>query len=135
MLPFIKNRYRLPVWLVGTSRGSMTIGYVGAQLNKFIDGVAFTASMDEAADHPIGMITVPAFILHHADDDCFVTTPDAARNIAKGLVKSSKVELVFLKGGISLGRECGAQAHHGFNGIEDEAVGKIAAFINKNSKR
>ena len=132
VVDYIKKRYRLPVWLVGTSRGTMTIGYVGAQISKFIDGVAFTASMDDASHLPINQITVPAFAMHHAKDDCFVTTQAAAKDIAKGLVKSPKVELVFLNGGIDQGRSCGAQAHHGFNGIEDEAVGKIAAFINKN---
>jgi hypothetical protein len=135
VVAYIKHRYGLPVWLVGTSRGTMTVGYVGAQLNKFIDGVAFTASMDDAAHLPIGRITVPAFVMHHAKDDCFVTNPSSATDISKGLVKSPKVELVFLKGGIDQGNPCQARAYHGFNGIEDEAVGKIAGFINQTLKR
>lgn len=135
VVSYLKKQYGVPVWLVGTSRGTMTIGHVGSQLSKFIDGVAFTASMNEAADHPLENITVPAFVMHHTDDGCFVTTPDAAKDIAKGLVKSSKVELVFLKGGLDLGNPCQAQAHHGFKGIEDEAVGKLAKFIRENSKK
>jgi predicted alpha/beta-fold hydrolase len=135
VVAYIKNRYGLPVWLVGTSRGAMTIGYVGAQLSKFIDGVAFTASMDDAAHLPLNQITVPAFVIHHARDDCFVTNPSSAKDFAKELVKSPKVELLFLNGGIDQGNPCQAQSHHGFNGIEDEAVGKIAGFINQILKR
>jgi hypothetical protein len=83
----------------------------------------------------LNQITVPAFVMHHARDDCFVTNPSSAKDIAKGLVKSPKVELLFLNGGIDQGISCQAQSHHGFNGIEDEAVGKIAGFINQTLKR
>ena len=132
VVAYIKKRYGLKVWLVGTSRGTMTVGYVGAKINKFIDGVAFTSSMDDVVNLPIASITVPAFVLHHADDDCFVTQPVSAKDIVKGLKKSTKTKLVYLKGGIDQGRSCGAQAYHGFNGIEDQAVKTITDFIDDN---
>ncbi len=135
VVSYLKKTFKLPVWLVGTSRGTMTVGYVGEKLTKQIDGIAFTASMDEVAHLDTGKITVPAFVLHHKNDDCHVTTPDGAKDIAKSLIKSPKVELVYLAGGISPGEDCGGQAHHGFNGIEDEAVGKIAKFIRENTNK
>ena len=132
---YLKKTFNLPVWLIGTSRGTKTAGHVGAALNKKIDGVVFTASMDEITSLPIDTITVPALVLHHKNDECHVTTPEGAADIAKALVKSPKVELIYLTGGISRGRECGGKSHHGFKGIEDMAVARIAKFIRENSKR
>jgi hypothetical protein len=83
---------------------------------------------------PIGGITVPALITYHKDDECHATTPDAAKDIAKGLKKSPKVELLWFSGGRSPGRECGPKAYHGYLGIEEEVVGKIAGFIKANTK-
>jgi hypothetical protein len=134
VVKYLKRKLALPVWLVGTSRGTMTVGHAGARLTTEIAGVVFTSSMDEAADLPIGDITVPALITHHKDDECHVTTPDAAKDIAKGLKKSPKVEVLWFTGGRSPGDECGAKAYHGYLGIEEEVVGKIAGFIKANTK-
>jgi hypothetical protein len=38
-------------------------------------------------------------------------------------------QLISFTGGISEGDPCEARAHHGFNGIEDEVVARIAAWI------
>ncbi|MEQ8165262.1 MAG: alpha/beta hydrolase [Alphaproteobacteria bacterium] len=130
---YLKKTYRLPVWLVGTSRGTMTVGHAGAKLTSEIAGVVFTSSMNEAAALDIGRITVPALITHHKQDECHVTTPAAATDIAKRLVKAPKVEVMWFTGGRSPGRECGPKAYHGYLGIEDDVVGRIAGFIAANT--
>ncbi len=134
VIAYLTETTQLPVWLIGTSRGTMTVGFAGAKFTKAIAGVAFTASMDDVSNLDIGDITVPAFVLHHKNDECHVTTPDGAKDIAAGLKKSAKVELVILDGGISRGHECAARSHHGFKGIEDQAVARIATFIRANTK-
>lgn len=41
----------------------------------------------------------------------------------------SRKELILVDGGVTLGDPCEAQAYHGFNGLDEEVVGKIAAWI------
>jgi hypothetical protein len=40
-----------------------------------------------------------------------------------------RTDTLVFDGGINIGDPCEARAYHGFNGIEGEVVGKIAAWI------
>ncbi len=46
-----------------------------------------------------------------------------------GVGAAPRKELVTVNWGSNRGDPCEAFAYHGFNGIEDEVVGKIAAWI------
>ena len=43
--------------------------------------------------------------------------------------RGPRKELISIKGGVDSGDPCEAQAYHGFNGREEEVVGKIADWI------
>jgi hypothetical protein len=44
-------------------------------------------------------------------------------------VHAPRKELLTVQGGTSRGDPCEAFAYHGFNGVEAETVGKIAAWV------
>jgi hypothetical protein len=51
------------------------------------------------------------------------------RTSGSGHLKLPRKELILVDGGVNLGDPCEAQAYHGLNGLDEEVVGKIAAWI------
>jgi len=74
----IKKETRKPIWLIGASRGSNTVGYHAAGLK--IQGVALTATVTEGKNDTIfdtdfSKIMVPTLVVHNKSDLCHVS-PD-----------------------------------------------------------
>jgi len=130
-----------PVWLVGTSRGSVSAAYAAAAIP--VDGVVLTSSVTRPAkrdptnvmEAKLGNIKVPVLITSHRDDDCPVTPPRDAERIKSALTASPKVDIMLFEGGDAPRSEpCEALAQHGYIGIEDKVVDAIAGWIKAQTK-
>ena len=129
-----------PVWLVGTSRGTTSVANAVIRLReKGPDGVVFTASMvgndrERLPSMDIETIRVPALVVHHEEDQCrFCLFRDVPALMA-GLKGAAKSELVTFKGGGPVkGNPCLAFHYHGFVGLEEEVVKRIADWVKANS--
>jgi len=128
----------LPVWLVGTSRGSTSAANAAANIRDGgPDGIVLTSSVGVSSKHggnvldfDLALITIPALVVHHRDDSCLITPLSGARDIKDALSGSKSSELIIVDGGSSgSGRACGATSHHGFLEVEQTAVDAIAAWI------
>jgi len=133
---WMKGRANLPVWLVGTSRGSVSVAHLAATLP--IDGAVFSASVTRpskrrnatALDGKLEAVTVPVLIVHHRDDDCAVTPSSDVHMILDRLKNAAAVEVMMFSGGRSEDDNgCRAMTYHGFLGIEDRVVAGIAGWI------
>jgi hypothetical protein len=124
----LRKRFSVPVWLVGTSRGTLSAAAVGLQLGKDIDGVVLTSTMADVIDLPIDRFEVPVLMAHHERDACRETYFREARRTAEK-IRAPRTELVAFSGGKDEGKPCQAMAYHGFNGIEAEVVAAIARWI------
>lgn len=127
---------RVPVVLIGTSRGTQSAAFVATRLQGD-DGpdllVLSSTILVDRSSRPVpsmslDRIAVPVLVAHHEHDGCGVTR---YRDI--GLLMSrldaARSVLANFSGGEDRGDACAARSHHGFNGIEDEVVGKIAQWI------
>lgn len=130
----------LPVWLIGTSRGTESAAYAGINSSSKLAGIVLTSSMTEengkglaVTELPLSLIKTPVLITHHANDGCKWTTPDGAKYIKQLLTSAPVAELKLFEGGSEQGKPCKAMSHHGYLGIEDEVINAIAEFIKKNS--
>lgn len=140
-IAWLKQALKIPVWLVGTSRGTQSVAYVATQLTPADGGphgIVLTSTMLDdrrgrpVPDMPLERIKVPVLVAHHAQDGCrFYRYADLPKLTAK-LSAVPKTELLTFDGGIDVGDPCEARAYHGFNGIEAEVVEKIAAWIKSN---
>lgn len=128
----------VPVWLVGTSRGTISAAFVAARLRQGgPDGLVLTSTVtersrvitDTVVDADLAEVRVPTLIVHHKLDSCFVTKYDMARLLAKEFKKAPRAQFIEVDGGVSVGDPCEAFAYHGYNGIETQVVGRIAAWI------
>ena len=140
VVKWLRNRTKAPIWLIGTSRGTVSLSHLAGKLP--IDGVVFTASVTEvssrrtatALDGELENITVPTLLAHHKADDCVVTPAFGISSISDRLTKSPKVETKLFSGGTpSDERACGAISAHGFLGIEEKVVGAIVNWMTANA--
>ena len=109
-----------PIFLIGTSRGTLSVAYLAEELkSNHVKGIVLTSSMDnislEKTDYPV-------LFVHHQDDPCFMTSYSNAL-LSYERVSSPKQFFVTVRGGKPpRGRDCGAYSEHGFIGQESEVV-------------
>ncbi|UCH53108.1 MAG: alpha/beta hydrolase [Pseudomonadota bacterium] len=141
VIAHIKKEANVPVWLVGTSRGTESATNVAIRATAPVAGLVLTSSVTEpnsdgvaVTEMALDRIKTPVLVVVHKDDGCRVTPPSGAERIKKGLKNAPKVEIQTFSGGKPpKSKPCGATSQHGFLGIEAEVVGAIAAFIKSNS--
>jgi alpha/beta superfamily hydrolase len=140
VIAWLKRRNGLPVWLVGTSRGTESAAYVGIHTRFPIGGVVLTSSISVSTSKGSAVdsfalenIRVPVQIVYHEQDGCSVTPAYGNRAIKNGLTNSPKVVMKGFTGGSEpISGPCTAKSEHGFLGLEDEVVAAIAEFIKRN---
>jgi pimeloyl-ACP methyl ester carboxylesterase len=125
-----------PVWLVGTSLGTISAAAAAIALGDAIDGVVLTSSVTAprspgaVENLDLDRIRVPVLVVHHRRDACRLTPPEQAQSIIDGLAHAPQKKLVLLDGGADArGDPCEALHWHGFIGMEREAVDAIVDFI------
>jgi len=131
----IRKQTSKPIWLVGTSRGSITVSYHAAALD--IQGVVLTATVstgkhDTVFSGYLEKIKVPALIVHHEDDGCSASPAMYVKEIMDALNNSPKKKILWFQGGErGDGRDCGPISPHGFLGIEDKVIGTMSDWMFK----
>ena len=129
----------VPVWLVGTSMGSVSAASVAARLTEGgPDGVVLTSSVmgrnremgESLQDVALDRIRVPVLVVHHRDDGCpssrYADTSWAMRRLSA----APKKELLTFSGGDApQSPPCEPLAPHGYFGIDARVVDAIAAWI------
>lgn len=137
----VQRRTGRPVWLIGTSRGTISVVNAGARLyNRHLAGLVLMSTVTipggsnsgTVYDAPIKNIRVPVLIVHHEDDDCFVSTLRGARRLIKKLGNTSIVNFIVVTGGNKPeSSSCGPLSEHGFYGIEANVVDRISSWIKR----
>ncbi|TXH46389.1 MAG: alpha/beta hydrolase [Burkholderiaceae bacterium] len=128
--------FGVPVWLVGTSRGSVsataaTIALGAARMQGLVLTSSVTSKKPGAVPtQDLARIQVPTLVVHHRDDACHVCLPREAARIPDALTASPRKQFILIEGGSDpQGDPCEASHWHGFIGYEKETVGVIARWI------
>jgi hypothetical protein len=116
---------RIAVYVVGTSRSTETTMRLAQPLDGRVAGFVHTSSMNPIASFDTRGFRGRHLIVTHKDDVCRATRAGSSISGAK----SYGTELIVMEGGKSVGEECEAFSHHGYNGIERETVAKIKAWM------
>jgi pimeloyl-ACP methyl ester carboxylesterase len=128
----LKSRAAAPVWLVGTSNGSISAAEGAAVVGPpRVAGVVLTSSVWQGGmmSTPLGQIRGPVLVVHNRDDGCrFSPYGDTASMM--GLMGQARVkELLTVSGGSLRSDPCQALSPHGYYGIEDQVVPSVIAWI------
>jgi pimeloyl-ACP methyl ester carboxylesterase len=137
----MKKDSGLPVWLVGTSRGTVSAAAAAIAFgNGELAGLVLTSSvtslrrMGAVPAQKLETIRIPVLVMHHQKDACAVTVPRDAPRIMSRLKNTPVKKLIMVDGGANAaGDPCENQHWHGYIGMEKEAVDIIADWI-KNPK-
>jgi hypothetical protein len=78
---------------------------------------------------PLQKLKIPVLVVHHEQDGCKKCPFSAVPDLMKKLDGTKRKELFTFRGGSNVGDPCEARAYHGFNGLEQDVVNKIAAWI------
>jgi len=136
VLAFVKRKADVPVWIVGTSRGTISATATAINLPGEMAGVALTSSVvsykkpGAVPKQDLDRIKVPVLVLHHTKDACPLCQPFEVPAILRGLKNAPvKKEIMVSSGENPTGNVCEALHWHGFIGAEREAVDLIANWI------
>lgn len=138
VIAWLRQQSKIPVWLIGTSRGTQSVGYVATQLQPADggpDGIVLTSTVlsdlrsRAVPEMALERIRIPVLVTHHREDSCRVCRFSDVPQLMDKLTTPPRKELLVFEGGISVGDPCEARAYHGYNGIEGEVVQRIAAWI------
>lgn len=137
VIAYLKGRFGVPVWVIGTSRGSESAAQAAIALGDQIQGVVLSSSVSVSngkgsaiTELPLERIRVPVLLLAHENDTCRVTPPENISEIRKRLTGSTTVEVHLIFGGPRPeANPCEGRSPHGYLGVEEQAVDAIAAFI------
>lgn len=108
------------IFLLGTSRGTISAAALGASLGELVQGVILSSTVTNA-DHggaalsafDFGSIKVPVLLVHNRDDGCRTSPYSGAERLAK------RFPLVSVSGGDPPQSEpCEAMSQHGYLGRE-----------------
>ena len=137
VIAWLRESAKVPVWLVGTSRGTQSAGYVATELSgpEGPDGVVLSSTIltDDKSRPvpamPLGRIRVPVLVVHHEQDGCTHCAFSEIPALMGKLTSATRSQLLSFKGGNNQGDACEAMAYHGFNGLEKDVVQQTAAWI------
>jgi dienelactone hydrolase len=141
---YLKKTKNVPVWIVGSSNGSLSAASIATRNPEKYGGIVFASSLIKFGPkvkvyktHPKGIlscdlskITLPVLILAHRDDQCPFTAPSGSEEVKAALVNSPVAKVIFYSGGKQPEAEaCRSLSAHGFYGLEKEVANDIARFI------
>lgn len=138
VIAWLRQQAKIPVWLIGTSRGTQSVGHVATRLpatDGGPDGIVLTSTVVSdprsraVPEMALERIRIPVLVAHHREDSCRVCRFSDVPQLMERLATPPRKELLVFEGGISVGDPCEARAYHGFNGIEREVVQRITAWI------
>ena len=144
----VRRRVTGPVWLVGTSRGTISAANAASRLMGAArpDGVVLTSVLtvgnprgqkswvaQTVFDLPLEAVTIPALLVGHANDTCLRTPHELMAKVA-GRIAAERKQVVTVTGGpggrgVSGTEACEGRSPHGFVGQEDEVLAGIVRFI------
>lgn len=148
----VRARTKMPVWLIGTSRGSISAANAASRLTgeQAPDGLVLTSPVtagrvggrkawtaQSVFSVNLAAIKIPVLVVAHANDTCIRTPPALASSILNH-TNGLREQAVIVKGGnaqrgaVSVD-VCTGRTPHGFIGQEQEVTDGIVRFINGGS--
>jgi len=141
VIKFAKQEFKKPVWLIGTSRGTVSATAASIALGaSAVSGLVLTSSVTDARRNGIGSLAVdqlkiPVLIVHHQNDQCKICVPAEAAKVIDQLKSSPVKKFIEIDGGSNpTGDPCGASHWHGYINYEPETVKVITDWIKHPTK-
>jgi hypothetical protein len=137
-IDFVRSRANAPVWLIGTSMGSIAAANGAAHLPGRVAGVVLSSSVaaqsragETVFDSDLGAIAVPALIVVNRHDTCPLAGPGPATQMLAALARSPRKDIITVDSTQLQSDPCEALSPHGYLGIEADVVQRISGWIGR----
>jgi len=112
------------IFLVGTSRGTISASAIAGRLKERIDGVVLTSTIQGNGTTGIKKLGKPVLFVHHRHDGCSSSPYGGAKRF------SPQFPLITVSGGRpAASGECDPYSAHGYYGVEAPVVGAIMHWV------
>jgi hypothetical protein len=136
----LRQKSKLPLWLVGTSRGTQSVAHIAQTLSageprEGPDGIVLSSTVLNdprgrgVLAMPLDRVRIPVLVVHHELDACRVCAYADVPALMVKLADVPRKQLLAFTGGTSQGDPCEAFAYHGYNGIEADVVKQTVAWM------
>ena len=129
-------RADVPVWLIGSSQGTIAAVGAAARLGTKIAGIVIMSSVtgrssagETLFDSEPEQVAAPVLIVANKGDTCPASPPGDAPKIDEALTRAPRKEILYLESTTTKGQPCGPESPHSYFGIEQEAVEQVARWI------
>jgi pimeloyl-ACP methyl ester carboxylesterase len=138
LIAFAKAQFPVPVFLLGTSQGSIAaVNGAAHAAPGAVAGVVLTESVSRLGgshetvfDADPQSVRVPALIVANRDDACPVAPPGDAAKIAAALTHARSVQVLSVSGGVYQSKgPCESLTPHGYDGIEPQVIDAIDRWM------
>ncbi|MBI5522509.1 MAG: alpha/beta hydrolase [Desulfarculus sp.] len=140
---FLRQEAPAPVWLVGTSLGTISAANAAGRLGpERVQGVVLS-STNLGGRHQAGVFALdleairqPVLVVHHEQDDCFVCPYHQVPSLLQALTNAPVKEVLAYRGGLpAISEACEALSAHGFYGLEDQVAQDMGQWIKDHAPR
>ena len=147
LIEWARQRNDRPVWLIGTSNGTISVASAGARLAKADarrrpNGLVMTSTITPPRGTSFGpaqmtidysAIAAPTLFVHNKEDACAGSQFANLQPLIERFSRAPKKELIAFSGGDPPTSDaCDAFSRHGYLGLEDKVIGAIIAWIKAN---
>lgn len=137
VIAFAKTRSTAPLWLVGTSMGTISAAAsTVADTTGQVAGLVLTSSIlsykiqGAVPTQRLDRVRVPVLIVHHAEDACWACSPADARRLGAAFTHAPVVKTWMVTGGEGIASgPCDPLHYHGYVGQQEAVVDGIASWI------
>jgi pimeloyl-ACP methyl ester carboxylesterase len=138
IVAWIRTRSTAPIFVVGTSRGTVSAANIGAHSAEgSLAGVVLTSSITRVSKQlgavdsaALSAIRVPTLVVHNREDACNVTVPSDIPHLFDALKAAPKKDLVWMSGGVPpKSGPCDGRSAHGYFGIERETASTMIDWM------
>jgi pimeloyl-ACP methyl ester carboxylesterase len=137
ILSFAHSIAAAPVWVMGTSQGSIAAMNAAAHARRGeLAGVVLTESVSVLGKsretvfdaHPQD-VRVPALVVANRDDGCWVAPPSMANEIARAMHNAPATVLFEQGGEAKSSNACSSRSPHGYWGMDERVVDDIDRWM------
>jgi len=135
LIRWATQRWPVPVWLVGTSRGTISAADLAIRIH--VAGLVLLSSVTAGDrekltlhDVTLAEITAPTLLVHHEQDACNASPLAGAQQLVDQLTHAPTVGWHIMTGGEPpTASPCSPRSPHGFSGLDLQVAALIVAFI------
>ena len=134
VVSFLKEQSSTPIYVVGTSNGTISAANVAARLGPgAVAGVVLTSSvwLGGLGDVPVEKIAVPVLVIHNRNDICPASPFGFAEGSLPRFVASPKKEFIGVVGPPVKSEPCGPHSPHDFYGVDGQVIDEILAWFRR----